>query len=442
MTSASDHGAGLRVALVGPTCPERGGLAAHTTALAHQLQEAGHDVALVSWGRPYPALLHARGAGRAVKDADIVAVVHTATAVVPAHLALIRAARRAGTHARIAGVVHEILPRDSSPRDRWLMQRFVGSLDAVLVHTAAQAAVAEDLGAHQVSIADLPPDLPGDTPAAGLTGPWARYVAAIETIAATGTTGAEDPAAEDTADKGRSPLRTFLKDSGDVLASGASLASSLTHRHVDLTSRDLPEWVRPTDVLTAKVEADEVVSLARDLGLPRARGPIAAWAALGALAAVLRVRDGERRSSVIVDPSGPRSVFSRWARAIGYAPVALDATGSDIASGSLDVIARLHPQGCSSEDIDAVIGDASRVLGRGGLLTVTVPVGGSDASAAILPADLRALVARADSIGMALVGDLDRDIGPLLGSLHRRIETDRPGASTAYALVRLTLRRR
>lgn len=641
MTTASDHGAGLRVALVGPTYPFKGGIAAHTTALAHQLQDAGHEVALVSWSHLYPSLLYpgesarirsgvpdvepfprttrplswARptswaDTGRAVKDADVIMVVHAVPAVIPAHLALIRAARKAGTRATIAGLVHNVLPHESTPADRWLMQRFLGSLDAVLVHSADQAALAEDLGAREVSIAALPPHLPGGDPlprragtgpvrllalglvrdykgldlvlealrevpelrltiagefwgSAGervadlaadpavadrvdvvrgyvpadditdllaehdvlvlayrsatgsqnvqlahhhglpvlatdvgtfaeqvrdgvdgllvpaadraalvtalrrladrdlvehlrdgirppdLSGPWARYVAAIETIAAlsageigSGTSSSIDAEGSDRASRDSGLVPRVVEDSAASLTSAARLVTSLVRRHVDLGQRDLPEWVRPTDVLTARVEADQVVSLARELGLPRARGSIAAWAAMGALSAVLRVRDGDRRSSVIVDPSGPRSVFSRWARAIGYAPVDLDPTDTEIASGSLDVIARLHPGGCTSNDIDGVIGSASRVLRRGGLLTVTVPVGGAEATAAILPADLRALVARADSIGMSLVGDLDRDIAPLLSSMHRRIETDRPGARTAYALVRLTLRRR
>ena len=43
---ASAH---LRIAVVGPTYPLKGGVAAHTTALAHELEETGHAVALVSW---------------------------------------------------------------------------------------------------------------------------------------------------------------------------------------------------------------------------------------------------------------------------------------------------------------------------------------------------------------------------------------------------------
>ena len=45
-----DHwSSALKVAVVGPTHPYKGGVAAHTTMLAHHLAEAGHDVTLVSW---------------------------------------------------------------------------------------------------------------------------------------------------------------------------------------------------------------------------------------------------------------------------------------------------------------------------------------------------------------------------------------------------------
>src|SRR4051794_41702667 len=48
----------LRLAVVGPTHPYKGGVAAHTTSLAHELAEAGHDVTLVSWSHLYPSKLY------------------------------------------------------------------------------------------------------------------------------------------------------------------------------------------------------------------------------------------------------------------------------------------------------------------------------------------------------------------------------------------------
>jgi hypothetical protein len=54
---ASSGSAALTVALVGPTHPFKGGVAAHTTTLAHELSEAGHEVTLVSWSHLYPSAL-------------------------------------------------------------------------------------------------------------------------------------------------------------------------------------------------------------------------------------------------------------------------------------------------------------------------------------------------------------------------------------------------
>ena len=112
----------MRVAVVGPTHPYKGGVAAHTTTLAHELAEAGHDVTLVSWSHLYPSRLYPGeqavpgGApdvepfprtvralswarpdtwvrtGRRLRGFDAVIVVHVIPAVVPAHLALLRAA--------------------------------------------------------------------------------------------------------------------------------------------------------------------------------------------------------------------------------------------------------------------------------------------------------------------------------------------------------------
>ena len=147
--------AALRVAVVGPTHPYKGGVAAHTTTLAHQLAEAGHDVTLVSWSHLYPSralpgrAVRARRArptssrsrapcgrcrwarpdtwvraGRRLRDVDVVVVVHVIPAVVPAHLALLRAAGvgrrsdRTGHGPRAVVIAHNVLPHEGHPGDR------------------------------------------------------------------------------------------------------------------------------------------------------------------------------------------------------------------------------------------------------------------------------------------------------------------------------------
>jgi hypothetical protein len=48
----------VKIAIVGPAHPYKGGAAQHTTALAHRLSAAGHDTTLVSWRAQYPKLIY------------------------------------------------------------------------------------------------------------------------------------------------------------------------------------------------------------------------------------------------------------------------------------------------------------------------------------------------------------------------------------------------
>lgn len=218
------------------------------------------------------------------------------------------------------------------------------------------------------------------------------------------------------------------------------------HRPVlDLRPDELPDWVLASDVLGEPAEADDARRLARLLGLPRVLDSVAAWAALGALAAIIRVRDDGRRSAVIVDESGARSVLSRWARAVGFAPVEIEFTGShpsvaalDVDAGSLDVIVRIHPRGCDGDDIDHVLEQAAWALRSGGLLIVTVPIGPPSADGAVGPADVRGILARSHDLGFVLVGDLDGDVTARMREAAGRARAH----DAAYGLVRLTLRRR
>jgi SAM-dependent methyltransferase len=163
------------------------------------------------------------------------------------------------------------------------------------------------------------------------------------------------------------------------------------------------------------------------------------------LAAIVRVRDDGRRSAVIVDEGGTRSLLSRWARAVGFAPVEIDFTGShpsvaalDVDTGSLDVIVRIHPSGCDSDDVDHVLEQASWALRSGGLLVITIPIGPRAAEGAVGPADVRGILARAHDLGFVLIGDLDGDVNARMREAASRARAD----DAAYGLVRLTLRRR
>ncbi len=621
-------GAALRVALVGPTHPFKGGVAAHTTSLAHELADAGHDVTLVSWSHLYPAALYpgeqavpggapdvapfprtlrvlswARPdtwvrAGRRLRDVDVVVLVHVVPAIVPAHLALLRAAGAGGggRGPRVVVIAHNVLPHETHPGDRPLVGALLRRADAVLVHSDEQARVAADLGAQRVREVDLPPHLPGGPPeprpahdgpvrllslgivrdykgvdllvealrevdgvtltVAGelwgdagrrvrqlaadprlrgrvevhggyvpaeriaglmarhdvaalpyrsatasqnvllarrhglpvlatsvgtfpaqvrdgvdgllvppsdraalvaalhrlaepgvvdalaaevrepdLTGPWANYVGALEALAA------QPSALDDEEPPSAVPVGPLAR-----LRSAVAGVRARRGPVLDLSPVDLPDTLRATDLLAVDVDAVEAAEAARDLGLPRAKDPVAAWAALGAVAALVRVLDDRSRGAVVVDESGGGSPFSRWARALGFAPVELELTGRraaiealDVDTASLDVVARLHPGGCTASDIDHVVGQASWALRSGGLLLVTVPIGDDDPDFAVRPADVRGILARADDLGLTLVGDVDGDV---LGRMREARASFAGGDAPAYAVLRLTFRRR
>jgi glycosyltransferase involved in cell wall biosynthesis len=628
--------AALRLAVVGPTHPYKGGVAAHTTTLAHELADAGHDVTMVSWSHLYPSRLYPGeqavpgGApdvtpfprtvralswarpdtwvrtGRRLREFDAIVVVHVIPAVVPAHLALLRAAG-AGRRGdglpdgpRTVVIAHNVLPHETHPGEKTVMRSLFERVDAVLVHSPSQAKLAHELRASRVSVADLPPHLPGGAPVerpeysgpprllslgivrdykgidllmralaqvpgptltvagemwgesgaavkaladdprlrdrvqvhggyvpsdrlapllashdvlaltyrsatasqnallgqqhglpvlasdvgtfgsqvrdgvdgllvpAGdeqalvealqrlaepgyadqlrsavrppdLSGPWATYVGTLEALASADSAAeAPDPDVGSGAEaQGRlAPAR---------LARAAQGLLAARRPTIELRRGDLPDWIRASDVLADAQDADDARAFARQLGLPRCADGIAAWSALGALAAIVRVRDDGRRSAVIVDESGSRSPLSRWARSIGFAPVELELTGArssvavlDVDTASLDVIARLHPNGCDADDIDEAMSQASWALRSGGLLCITLPIGPAGADGAVGPADVRGVLARSHDLGFVLVGDLDGDITERM----RGASSASTLPDAAYGLLRLTLRRR
>ncbi|MER7073861.1 glycosyltransferase family 4 protein [Terrabacter sp. NPDC000476] len=308
-----------------------------------------------------------------------------------------------------------------------------------------------------------------------LSGPWAHYLGTLEALSV--DTDQHPGADDEDEDEGDGVGDGVGEDAGPGRGGGsrpARVRAAATHavartvarpvagatgrarraaaravtsrrRLVTLRRSDLPEWVLATDVLGEPDEADDARRLARILGLPRSLDSVSAWAALGALAVILRVRDDGRRSAVIVDEGGSRSLLSRWARAVGFAPVEIDFTGAqpsvaalDVDTGSLDVIVRIHPDGCDADDVDHVLEQASWALRSGGLLVVTVPIGPRAAEGALGPADVRGVLARAHDLGFVLVGDLDGDVNARMREAGSRARAD----DAAYGLVRLTLRRR
>lgn len=179
--------AALRLALVGPTHPWRGGIALHTTALAHRLVAEGHAVRIESWCSQGPARLFPSERGRLTvpeatpfpvtsyplcwnrpegwwrlgrelsRQVDVVVLVAYTPLQVPALWSVARAAR-AG--ARVVVLCHNVLPHEPRPGDRTLMRLLLRGADGVVVHSRQERDRAVRLRARRTLVAALPPHLP------------------------------------------------------------------------------------------------------------------------------------------------------------------------------------------------------------------------------------------------------------------------------------------
>ncbi len=184
----------MRIVLVGPAHPYKGGGARHTTDMAHRLAAAGHDVVIESWraqyparlypgqqtievpeGEPYPQTRHRLAwyrpdswlaAGRRLASADLVVFVLLTPLQVPAYLAILTSLRLASRPSpahrpRTVVVCHNVLPHERRAGDVTLTRVLLAHVDTVLTHSPAQAKLAHALApAVSVVTARLPQHLP------------------------------------------------------------------------------------------------------------------------------------------------------------------------------------------------------------------------------------------------------------------------------------------
>ncbi len=181
----------MRIALVGPAHPYKGGIVHHTTELAHRLTERGHEVRIESWSQQYPERLYPgqqridepeiephpgtrhglswrrpdswwRVGRRLRHEVDAVVIVLVNPVQVPAYLVLLSALGR-----RVASVAlcHNVLPHEPNRLDRPLVAALLRRVGAVLVHSDRERTVAESLTPMPVRVATMAPHLPGQLPA-------------------------------------------------------------------------------------------------------------------------------------------------------------------------------------------------------------------------------------------------------------------------------------
>jgi glycosyltransferase involved in cell wall biosynthesis len=176
----------MRIAVVGPTHPIKGGVSQHTTVLANRLRSTGHDVEIVSWYRQYPKRLYPgvqlvdkpefdlfeptrrslawnrpdtwiREALR-LRGRDLVVFAHITPVQVPPYFLMLRVLRHFGTPTAV--ICHNVLPHDRSIVDRTAVAALLRSTDRVVVHSEHQLTEAEGLTSAPIAVARLAPFMP------------------------------------------------------------------------------------------------------------------------------------------------------------------------------------------------------------------------------------------------------------------------------------------
>ncbi len=159
----------MRVALLGPTHPYRGGIAHYTTLLARSFSKA-HETHIVSFTRLYPGILFP-GATQFDQSAEALLppveperlldsmnpwtwrragmrlrALHPDLLVVPwwhpffgPSLGMAARIARRGDRPKRIFLAHNVEPHESTPADRWLAGYGLGAADGFLVHARAEA---------------------------------------------------------------------------------------------------------------------------------------------------------------------------------------------------------------------------------------------------------------------------------------------------------------
>lgn len=172
----------MRIAIIGPAHPYKGGIAQHTTELAHRLTAAGHDVDIISWRMQYPFFypgqqfvdepelpLHKNTKhvlswrnpagwakwGKRLRAYDrVVFVWWVPTIHAPVYWGMLKALGK--KRPPVTLICHNVLPHEPRPGDRKLTAAVLKRCDQVIVHGHSQAKLAEQLSGKPVTALPLP----------------------------------------------------------------------------------------------------------------------------------------------------------------------------------------------------------------------------------------------------------------------------------------------
>lgn len=184
----------MKIAIIGPTHPYKGGIPQHTTELASRLSQAGHDVTLVSWRNQYPFFYPGvqfvpgnkpeitpfantkrvlswrnpvgwwRWAKRLKHYDEVIFVWWVPMIQGPVYLNMLRVLGKNGPATTI--ICHNVIQHSASPIDERLTRAVLNQTDCVVVHSEAQAELARRLTKTPVTTLTMAAHLPGGPVAA------------------------------------------------------------------------------------------------------------------------------------------------------------------------------------------------------------------------------------------------------------------------------------
>jgi glycosyltransferase involved in cell wall biosynthesis len=174
----------MKIVIVGPAHPYKGGIAQHTTVLANRLADAGHEVELISWKTQYPffypgeqfvqndkpevppfaytkRLLSWKRPdgwlrwGRQLRRFDrVILVWWVPTIQGPVYATMLRAMGKRGPAVTV--ICHNVLPHEGRPGDKRLTREVFGRASKLIVHSPAQAKLAASITRTTVRELTLP----------------------------------------------------------------------------------------------------------------------------------------------------------------------------------------------------------------------------------------------------------------------------------------------
>lgn len=151
----------MKISILGPAWPYRGGIAAFNERLAHQFLAEGHDVQLYTFTLQYPGFLFPGKTQYSVEPApadlriersinscnplswwttgrriakecpDVLIVAYWLPFMAPALGTICRLARR-NSHTKVVALLHNLIPHESRPGDKQFSRYFIGSIDAAV----------------------------------------------------------------------------------------------------------------------------------------------------------------------------------------------------------------------------------------------------------------------------------------------------------------------